>query len=118
MSRAVRLWILSALIIIAAAAVLLPRAMAGSDTMARSDAERDALLEDLRNFEHGQTGPVQDDVFHRPERPGKVVRVIPWMGPDGSYAIVAITEVGWVYRSGRDLSEWVLVGRILEGSDF
>jgi hypothetical protein len=112
MSRAVRLWILSALLIIAAAAVLLPRAMAGSDP------ERDALLEDLRAFEHGQTGPVQDDTFHHPERPGKVVRVIPWMGPDGSYAIVAITEVGWVYRSGQDLSEWILVGRILEGSEF
>lgn len=117
MSRAVRLWILSIVLIIVAAGAVLPRAMAGN-TMARRDPERDALLEDLRNFEQGQTGPVQDDVFHRPERPGKVVRVIPWMGPDGSYAIVAITEVGWVYRSGRDLSEWVLVGRILEGSEF
>lgn len=111
MSRAVRLWILSALLIIAAAAVLLPRAMAGSDP------ERDAMLEDLRNFERGQTGPVQDDVFHHPERPGKVVRVIPWLGADGTYAIVAVTEAGWVYRSGQDLSEWVLVGRILGGSD-
>ncbi len=117
MSRAVRLWILSIVLIIVAAGAVLPRAMAGN-TRARSDPERDALLEDLRNFEQGQTGPVQDDVFHRPERPGKVVRVLPWMGPDGSYAIVAITEVGWVYRSGRDLSDWVLVGRILEGSEF
>lgn len=117
MSRAVRLWILSIVLIIVAAGAVLPRAMAGN-TMARNDPERDALLEDLRNFEHGQLGPVQDDVFHRPERPGKVVRVLPWMGPDGSYAIVAITEVGWVYRSGRDLSDWVLVGRILEGSEF
>jgi hypothetical protein len=112
MSRAVRLWILSALLIIVAAAAVFPRAMAGSDP------ERDALLEDLRNFERGQIGPVADDVFHHPERPGKVVRVIPWVGPDGTYAIVAVTEAGWVYRSGRDLSEWTLAGRILEGTDF
>ncbi len=72
------------------------------------------MLEDLRAFQRGQVGPVQDDIFHKPERPGKVVRALPWFDADGAYAIVVITEAGWVYRSGDDLSQWMLVGRVLE----
>ncbi len=111
MSRAVRLWILIVVLFIAVAAAFLPRAGASEDP------ERTALLEDLRAFQRGQVGPIGDDIFHHPERPGKVVRVVPWFGADGHYAIVAITEVGWVYRTN-DLSNWELVGKILETPEF
>jgi hypothetical protein len=77
-----------------------------------SASSRDVLLEDLRS---PVLGEIQDDIHHRAERPGKVVRIIPWFESDGSYRVVAITEAGWVYQSGDDPSEWAFIGRILEG---
>jgi hypothetical protein len=70
---------------------------------------RDVLIEDLT------VGSTEDDVYHRDERPGAVVRVVPWIREDGSYSLLAVTEVGWVYQAGDDPSEWTLIGRILEG---
>jgi hypothetical protein len=71
-------------------------------------SSRDVMLEDLRTTE------VQDDLYHRGERPGKVVRVVPWIDEDGDYSVLAITEVGWVYQAAGDPSEWVLIGRIFD----
>jgi hypothetical protein len=78
-----------------------------------SASSREVLLEDLPSPE--RLGQVEDDIHHRAERPGKVVRVVPWFEQDGSYKVLVITEAGWVYESGADPSQWTLVGRVLEG---
>jgi hypothetical protein len=70
-------------------------------------ASRAVLLEDLR------LEPVDNAIYHQPERPGKVVRVLPWLAEGGGYRLLAVTELGWVYLSGDDPSEWTLVGHIL-----
>ncbi len=70
-------------------------------------APREVLIEDLT------LGHIRNDIHHRPERPGKVVRVVPWVGAEGGYSVIAITEVGWVYQSS-DASSWQLVGRIFD----
>ena len=44
-----------------------------------------------------------------------VVVAAPWIDRDGSYSVLAITEVGWVYQA-RETDEWVLVGRIYHDS--
>ena len=71
-------------------------------------SSREVLLEDLL------VGAVENDIHHRPERPGKIVRVVPWMGEDGSYSVLAISEVGWVYKAEGDPGNWILVGRIFD----
>jgi hypothetical protein len=71
-------------------------------------SSRDVMLEDLRAPE------IQDDLYHRGERPGRIVRVVPWMDEHGGYSVLAITEVGWVYQAMGDPSEWVLVGRVFD----
>jgi hypothetical protein len=76
-----------------------------------SATSREVMLEDLTLPD--QLGPIQDDIHHRAERPGRVVRVVPWFAPDGTYRVLAITEAGWVYESGSDPSQWSLVGRVL-----
>lgn len=76
-----------------------------------STAPRHVMIQDLTA---PKIGPITDDMYFRAQRPGKVVRVVPWFEPDGSYRVLVITEVGWVYQSGDDPSEWTLVGRILD----
>jgi len=76
-----------------------------------ASTSRDVLIEDLT------TGSVEADIYHRAERPGRVVRIVPWLEADGDFSLLAITEVGWVYQSGDDPSEWTLVGRILDSAE-
>jgi hypothetical protein len=76
--------------------------------MAVASTSREVLIEDLT------VGSTEDDIYHRDERPGRIVRLVPWVDEDGGYSLLAITEVGWVYQSGDDASEWTLIGRILE----
>lgn len=68
---------------------------------------RDVLLEDL-----SMLGEVENDIYHRAERPGAIVRVVPWLDDDGNYSLIAISEVGWVYQCGSNPNEWTLVGNI------
>lgn len=68
---------------------------------------REVMIEDLT------IGHIENDIHHRAERPGKIVRVVPWIQADGSYAVVAITEVGWVYQS-TDSMNWTLVGQVFD----
>jgi len=68
---------------------------------------RDVLLEDLDTL-----GPIENDIYHRAERPGAIVRVVPWVGADGSYSLIAVSEAGWVYESDGGPDEWVLIGNI------
>ena len=72
-------------------------------------SSRDVLLEDLR------MEPVQSAIYYQAERPGKVVRIVPWVEEDGSYRLLAVTELGWVFESGGDPGQWTLVGQILVG---
>lgn len=76
--------------------------------VASARSSRDVLLEDLT------IGSSEADIYHRAERPGAVVRLVPWVDGDGSAYLLAITELGWVYRSGDNPSEWTLVARIFE----
>jgi hypothetical protein len=69
-------------------------------------ASREVMLEDL------EVGEIQNDLYHRAARPGKVVRVVPWMSEDGRYTLLAVTETGWVYQTEADPTSWKLVGRI------
>jgi len=80
--------------------------IAGSPVTAPA-TPRDVLLEDL-----SQLGEIENDIYHRAERPGAIVRVVPWMDADGNYSVIAISEVGWVYQSGSSPDEWILVGNI------
>lgn len=70
-------------------------------------SSRDVLLEDLR------IEPVQSAIYHQAERPGKVVRIVPWVEKDGGYRLLAVTELGWVFESGDDPGQWTLVGQIV-----
>ena len=76
---------------------------------ASARSSRDVLLEDLT------VKSTENDIYHMAERPGAVVRLIPWVDEDGSYHVLAVTELGWVYKSGSDASQWELIGRIFEG---
>ena len=40
------------------------------------------------------------------------MRVVPWVGADGSYSLIAVSEVGWVYQSNGSPDEWTLIGNI------
>ncbi|HWN81684.1 MAG TPA: hypothetical protein VNM87_06290 [Candidatus Udaeobacter sp.] len=68
---------------------------------------REVMLEDLDTL-----GPIENDIYHRAERPGAIVRVVPWVGADGSYSLIAVSEVGWVYQSDGGPGDWVLIGNI------
>jgi hypothetical protein len=80
--------------------------LAGSPITAPA-TPRDVMLEDLRT-----PGPIENDIYHRAERPGNIVRVVPWVGADGSYSLIAVSEVGWVYQTGAGPTEWTLIGNI------
>jgi hypothetical protein len=73
---------------------------------------REVLLQDL--IYHDPTHPFDKDIYHRPERPGNIVRIVPWLGSDGSYSLLAISELGWVYQSQGGPDAWELVGCIYE----
>jgi hypothetical protein len=67
---------------------------------------REVMLQDLR-----MPNEIENDIYHRPERPGNIVRVVPWV-ENGSYSLIAVSECGWVYQSGDNPNEWTLVGNI------
>ena len=102
MQRAVQLFVMMAV------GLLLVSAMP-SDAPA---SPREVLLQDL--IYRDPTHPFDKDIYHRPERAGNIVRIIPWLGSDGSYSLLAISELGWVYQSLGGPGEWELVGCIYE----
>jgi hypothetical protein len=81
--------------------------MLASSPITAPATPRDVLLQDLYT-----PGEIENDIYHRAERPGAIVRVVPWVGADGSYSLIAVSETGWVYQTGEGPTDWLLIGNI------